>query len=210
MKGTLTVLCAGLAFSWAAIAGAQGYGSGQSTSGQSESRSHSKMSREVTLTGCLEQGSSPDTYVLRNATHEEGSSSMSRSSGSSSSSSGSEGTSGQMGSSMSGNESPMDFQLVAGRSAKDLKKYVGQRVQVKGMVEPMEEREHSGMSSGSGSGMSGSEGTSGSSGSGMSGGSSGQSGSSSGGSMSGSQGSSAGITHRLKVSSVKSLGSSCQ
>jgi hypothetical protein len=196
MKGTLTILCAGLALSWVAVAGAQGYGSGQSS--ESRSSKHSKMSREVTLTGCLEQGSSPNMYVLRKATREEGSSSsMSRSStGTSGSSQGEQ--AGSSGSSMSGNEGAMDFELVAGRNASDLKKYVGHRVQVKGTVEPMEDRdEHSGMSSGSSSGEMGR--------------SSGQSGSSSGGSMSGGQGMSAGpLTHRVKVSSVKSLGSSCQ
>lgn len=200
MKATLTVLCAGLAFSWVAIAGAHaqpyrhasaalqaqsGYGqSGYGQSGSEQGKS-SKKSKEVKLIGCLQQGSNPNEFVLTNAT-EEGQGM---------------GTSG-----MQGQQMNMDFQLVPGRRV-DLKKYVGQRVEVRGTVEPVNEGNQSSMSSqgtsGEASGMSGTQGTSGQS-------QSGQSGSMSGTESGRQQMSTGPVTHRVKVSSVKQLGSSCQ
>ncbi len=196
MKRTLIVLCAAFTFGFVGYVGAQSEQYGGQTSSKS---THSKSSREVTLSGCLEQGASPDLYVLRNATEEKGAGSSSM---------GTSGTSGQMGSMEGEQSTPMDFQLVG----KNLKKYVGQRVEVRGVVEKM--KEGSSSESGSMPGMSGQSGTSGESGtSGQSGqsGTSGQSGSMGG--MSGSesgQASAGAVTHRVKVNSIKQLGSSCQ
>ncbi len=111
----------------------------------------------------------------------------------------------------------MDFQLVGHSS--ELKKYVGQRVEVRGIVEPMKEN-RSGDSSGT-SGTSGStsdmgKGTSSSQSGGSMGNGQGETGSQqsggsmSGGSQSGQQSYAGSITHRVKVSSVKSVSSSCQ
>lgn len=195
MKRGLTVLCASLAFSWVAVAGAQTYGqSGQSTSDKS---SHAKQSREVTLSGCLSEGADAKFFVLSNASEGgQASSSMGSSSMAQGSATGEQqqtGTSGETSTEQnmsSGNQTPMTFQLVAGRHV-DLKKYVGQRVEIRGVVEPMKEKAEK-------------TGTSGSTGNEQSGGSMGSS-------TSGSQTNYAGtVTHRVKVSSVKSLGSSCQ
>ncbi len=204
MKRILIALCVAFAFGFVGYASAQStYGGGQSTPPDQSTHSskHSKQSREVTLTGCLEQGSSSNVYVLRNATEENqaGGSSMGTS-GSSTQSQSQSSTSSQ---SEMGQQTPMDFQL----SGKDLSKYVGQRVEVRGKVEPMKEN-RSGMSSQGTSGQTGTtSGTQGTTGT--------QSGSAGGGSMSG--GSSSGqsttagpITHRVKVSSIRQLGSSCQ
>lgn len=188
MKRTLIVLCAAFTFGFVGYLGAQPeqYGGGQNTSSKS-SKEHSKKSREVTLSGCLEQGASSNLFVLRNATEENQAGGMSM--GTSGSSERNE---------QQGQPAAMDFQLVG----KDLKKYVGQRVEVHGVVEPMKENKNeSGSMSGMG-GMSGSEsGTQSTTGS--------QSGSMSGGAMSG-QATAGPITHRVKVRSVKQLGSSCQ
>jgi hypothetical protein len=207
MKRTLTVLCTSFVFGWVALAGAQTAAQGQSNAGQSmsgssqsgkSSRSQSKQSRQVKLSGCLSQGAGPNLFVLSNATEIGESSSMGSSShgstGMSSSASGTAsgrehmGTSGQSGMSGMGHgeKTGIDFQLVAGRNV-NLKKYVGQRVEVSGVVEPMKEKGTSGMSS---------QGTSGQSSSGMSG----ESGERTAGA----------ITHRVKVNSVKQLASSCQ
>ncbi len=216
MKRTFLVLCAAFAIGSVGFVGAEQYGGGQSTSSKSKS---SKSSSEVTLTGCLEQGSSPNLFVLRNATESEGGSMGSSSSqmgessqgtsGSSNSGTSAQGTTGSQGE----QQSAMDFQLVG--KSKELKKYVGQRIEVRGKVEPMRENQ-SGMSNqgatsgGSTSGqMGGTTGTSGTEGGTQSGGSQ-SGGSMSGGSMSGQSSTAGAVTHRVKVNSVKQLSSSCQ
>jgi hypothetical protein len=180
MKSTLTVLCAGVALSWVALVGAQGYG--QSSSEQS---SKSKASQDVKLVGCLAEGTSPDTFVLNNVENQTAGMEHPKSEQT--------GTSGQEPSS----QASMTVQLVAGKNV-DLKKHIGHKVEIRGTMEPMDNQSSmSGQGTGEASGMSGTQGTSGS-----------QAGSSmSGGSMS--QESSA-PTHRVMVKSIKHLGSSCQ
>ncbi len=232
MKKTLTVLCAGLALSWVAAAGAQqpqqhqsaamqAYPGGQSgqtgtsgqsgTEGQSGSQkgtenesSASRQSREVKLIGCLAQGSSPDTFVLNNVQNEMSGKHGKNKSGAygSGEQTGTSGTTGMSGE--QGEQTNMNFELVPASSRVDLKKYVGQKVEIRGRVEPAQGGQ-SGMSSQGTSGQSGEMG-------GMSGsqGTSGQSGSMSGqsGSMSGQ--SAGAVTHEVRVQSVKKLSSSCQ
>ncbi len=238
MKATLSVLCAGLALTWVAAAGAQqpqqhrattvqqqpgqsgqsgqsgetgtsgqtGTESGSGMSGQSgmygESHESSSHSREVKLIGCVAQGTSSGEYVLNNVQAESGKH------GKNKSNMGQTGTSGTTGS--EADQTSMSFDLVPGSSRVDLSKYVGRKVEIRGRVEP--EQGGAGMSSQGTSGtMSGEQSESGQSGS-MSGQSGSQSGSMSGqsGSMSGSQSSTGAVTHRVRVSSVKQLGSSCQ
>ncbi len=209
MKAPLAVLCTGLALSWVAVVGAQGYGqSGSQASDQGMSRS--QKSSEVKLIGCLAQGTSSGEYVLNNVQAESGKHGKNKSNAGQTGTSGTSGMSGEQ-----GEQTNMSFDLVPGSKRVDLSKYVGQKVEIRGRVEP-EQGGSSGMSSqGASGGMSGETGTSGQSGS-MSGGSmSGQSGSQSG-SMSGQSGSMSGqsstgaVTHKVRVSSVKQLGSSCQ
>ena len=188
MKATLTVLCAGLEFSWVAIAGAHaqpnrhaalqaqsGYGqSGYGQSGSEQSKS-SKKSKEVKLTGCLQQGSNPDEFVLMNATKE---GDMDLSKGTSGSSGGEQtGSSG-----MQSEHASMDVELVPASSRLDLKKHVGHRVEVSGTLEAKDEGGQSSTSS---------QGTSGEA-----------------GETARPQGTSP--AQRLKVTSIKHLASSCQ
>ncbi len=197
MKAPFAVLCAGLALTWVTAAGAQSYGqSGSQTSNQDHM---SKKSSEVKLIGCLAQGSSTGEYVLNNVQPESGKHGKNKSNAGQTGTSGTSGMSGEQG------ETNMSFDLVPGSSRVDLSKYVGQKVEIRGRVEPEQ---------GGSSGMSGETGTSGQSGS-MGGSMSGQSGSQ-GGSMSGQSGSMSGqsstgpVTHKVSVSSVKQLGTSCQ
>ncbi len=190
MKRTLIALCAAFALSFVGYVGAQTdqYG-GQSNSTAKRSEHAKKSSREVTLSGCLAQGTNNNIFVLKNATEENAAGGTTA------------GTSGQMGTE---ENAPMDFRLVAsGRADRDLKKYIGQRVQVTGVVEKMKEKQEPPSSTGTSGNMSGTEGT-------TSGNMGSQTGSMSGGSMSGQEATPGPITHQVKVRSVKQLSSSCQ
>ncbi len=182
MKRTLMATGVAVAFS-AALAFAQTPSSTDQSS--SKSSKHQRSSREeVTLTGCLQQGSTPNTYLLTNVQQETtGTSGQSASSSSQSSTSGS--------------SSSESVELLAGRRT-NLKEHVGHKIEVKGYPAGMEEPGSQSGSSSSSSGTSGQSSTSGS----------GQSGSMSG--MSGSQSSSSTTPeHRVRVSSVKMISSSC-
>lgn len=193
MKGTVSALCAGLALSWVAVAGAQGYGQpGSQASDQAKSHA-SKKSSEVRLIGCLVEGTTPGSFVLNNVENETGEK------GSKSNMGEQTGTAGTTGQSERSEHMNMSFDLVSGGRKIDLKKYVGQKVEIRGKVEPEQGGESMPREGTSGQ-VSGTEGTSG-----QSEAMSGQS-----GSMSGSQSSTGPVTHRVKVTSVKTLGSSCQ
>ncbi len=196
MKRTFLVLCAAFAIASVGVVGAEQYGSSK------KPHSGPKSSNEVTLTGCLEQGANPNSFVLRNATETEGGSMGSSSSSQQMSGSSTQGTSGSEGTTgtsaqgtngSQGEQSPMDFQLTG--KNKELKKYVGQRVEIRGKVEPVRENQ-SGMSN---QGTSGTSGTTGS-----------EIGSQGGGSMGGQTTTAGTVTHHVKVNSVKQLSSSCQ
>lgn len=138
MKRMLTALCYTMALSLAIAAGAapkqqapknQGYGqSGQTgASGQSgmENSEH-----KITLTGCLQAGTEPNTYILTNATN-------STAKGS------------------SGNEAPSEMAraensyVLVPESGIDLSKHVGHRVRVTGSMEEGAMSGSSGASGGS-------------------------------------------------------------
>jgi collagen type VII alpha len=185
MKKAMTALCLAAVASWVMAAGAQ-----QSTMEQSQ-KSSTKSAKTVTLTGCLEEGLTPGTYLLKNATGA-GDSWSSSTTGTS----GTSGTSGMAGESMSGSESPANeiVELMAAKGV-DLKAHVGHKVEVTGMPShemPKTEKKDS----------AGTSGSSGTSGTGMSG--SGMSGESGSSGMSGSK-----EQHMLSVKSVKHISDSC-
>ncbi len=144
MKRMLTALCFTMALSLAIAAGAapkqqtpknQGYGQ----SGQTGANGQSGMENsehKVTLTGCLEAGTEPNTYILANAT-----------------------SSAAQGSSRNAAPSEMaraeNSYVLVPESGIDLSKHVGHRVRVTGN---MEEGGMSGTSGASG-GTTGSQGT---------------------------------------------------
>jgi hypothetical protein len=175
MKRTFTALCLAAAASWVMAAGAQ-------TESTTE-KTQKSPKKSMTFTGCVQEGATPDTYVLTNVSG----------SGTGSSTSGTSGT-GTSGTGTSGSTMMENIELVPS-GAVDLKTHVGHQVQVTGT---MEKKPKSG-ASGSGTGTSGS-GTSGSgsstSGSGMSG-------------QSGAHGSMSGTEHKLRVQSVKMVSETC-
>jgi FlaG/FlaF family flagellin (archaellin) len=181
MKRTITALCVAAAASWVMTAGAQTYGSSEKAQ-----KSSTKSAKSITVTGCVQEGTMPETYTLTNVT---GTSGSWGGSGSSS------GTSGTSGSGMSGETGTTgeNIELVAS-SGVDLKAHVGHKVQVTGTPMGMDHSKNSkkGSSGTSGSGASGSGSMSGT----MAG-------------ESGSQGMSGMMEHKLTVKSVKMLSDTC-
>jgi hypothetical protein len=116
MKKTIT-LSAAVVFALAMAAAAQ------SATSSTQDQSRNSM-QPVTLTGCLAQGSSPNTYVLTNITEVPAA----------------KGTSGQMG--MSGQMNEMNEHWKDKRvelmpnATMDLKEHLGHKVEVKGTLEP--------------------------------------------------------------------------
>ncbi len=156
MKRMLTALWLPMALSIAIAAGAAPQQSDQNQSGQSSGSwdqsgqsGQSGMEHKVSLTGCLQSGTDPNTYILTNATSSSAKTSKKRSS--------------QAPNEMARAENSY---ILVPENGIDLSKHVGHRVRVTGSIEE---------GSGSSSGTTGSMGSTGSSASSSSTGSSSQS-----------------------------------
>ena len=169
-------LSVAFAFALAMAVAAQSTSQGSTTSRQDHP---SKSSKSVTVTGCLQSGSTANSYVLTNV------------SGSNLTS----GTSGQEDMPTSG-QSNMTITLSPASSKVNLKSHVGHKIEVTGTMVPSSDK--TSRNSGYGSGQSGQAGTSGQSGMSGQSGTSGQSGPST-----------SDIGHKMKVQSVRMLSDSC-
>ncbi len=180
MRKTATLSVA-FAFAMAMAVGAQ-------TSGQSGTYGQSHSPKTVKLTGCLQSGTSSDTFMLTNVTGDlSGMSSKSGSEG--------EGTSGTSG--MSSDTSKTVWLSGNDKAETQLKTHVGEKVEVTGSWD-MSSRDSSMSGSGTAAGQSGTSGTSGQSGM------SGQSG------QSGQSTTEAGMSGpRFKVASIRRISGTC-
>jgi hypothetical protein len=143
-------------------------GSQSGTSSSQAAGDNRSAKGSVKLTGCLQAGTEPNTFVLNNASEATGSQSSAGSPGSTnpgsqSSQSGSGSQAGSMGSNTNPSEmarTDMSYVLIPNNKKMDLSQHIGQRVEVTGSVVPGH-----GKSGASSSGSADSSGTMGSAGS---------------------------------------------